>query len=247
MLITPPPQSSTDGSTTSVAAGSKDDTLHRLVLSTNHQSNDDGRPPTRNVGFNCTDPRESYVVFRDEREDKPKKGKEGIHHGHHHQTHYQHHGGSSLLSTFSTFAVDPPGSSSFTDRLNRLHESMARATESRQMLSRAHIFSCKNMVELRATTRDVLTRGIDLHHHTVLAGHHDCHSISNSSAASSEAVGGQSSSCGSRSTTGRLSTSKRQRTVQKKQACKAIKETKKTTMRRTGVAFRPCMAGMLDF
>ena len=250
MLITSP-QSSSDSSTTPVVASCPKDydiPVRRLVLAASHHSLGDGRPPMRKVGFNRTGGRENDGFFFDHREGKREKV--AIPHRHHdpQQAHYQQEGYlSSNSSTFrsSDSLVLHVDSSSLTDGLKRLHECMARTTESRQLLVRAHAISSKDMVALCATTRKVLSGAIDLHG-IVPAGYQDRPMSSNNSTASSIVVGRRQSSHESQSMTPSLSTIKRQRSVQTKQARRAMKEHKRATMSRTGVAFRPFMVGMLD-
>jgi len=241
------PQSSSYSSMTSIGAGcSKDYTpAHSSsVLTPNHLCQG------KKVGFYRTGIRENHGFFIDVKEDKREK--EAIRHGHHdpQQAQYQQEGylsskSSTLARSNDTLVLDP-ASSSFTVGLKRLHECMARTTESRQLLVRAHTLSSKDMAKLCATTRKVLTGGIDLHR-IVLAGHQDHPISSNRSATSSLVVRRPQSSHESKSTTPSLSTIKRQRRVmQKKQARRAMKEHKRATISRTGVVFRPCMTGMLD-
>ena len=138
--------------------------------------------------------------------------------------------GQSSISTLGTDLGD--SFSSYTDGFEKLHECISRTAETRRLVRQHMLRTNKKLVASSSsrTTREVSTGGgVNLR-----IAYQDCHS-------SASSVGSRSS-YGS-SSRGSLSTKKGRRTVHKKQTRRAIKS---TTISRTGVAFRPCMAGLLD-
>jgi len=166
------------------------------------------------------DQHQSNVFLRDEEGEQ----KEGIHDW---QAQYRGH---SSLSTLSTDLGD--SFSSYTDGLEKLQVCITRTAETRRLVRQHMQCTDKKMAGSSSrTTREVsVGGGVSLR-----LAYQERHCSSASSVGSRSSFGSNSKNS--------LPTSKGRRTVQKKQIRRAIKS---TTISRTGVAFRPCMAGLLD-
>lgn len=211
-----------DNEDTTTEAPCKTDLAFEQVITASRVGSDDNVDYVTDPYDNCVPPqdRQSNVFLRDEEGEQ----KEGIHDW---QAHYRGH---SSLSTLSTDLGD--SFSSYTDGLEKLHECITRTAETRRLVRQHMMCSNKKMVGSSSRTAREASIGGGV---SLRLAYQDRHCSSASSVGSRSSFGSNSKSS--------LPTSKGRRTVQKKQARRAIKS---TTISRTGVAFRPCMAGLLD-